>query len=354
MHRSGTSAITRALHLLGLRIPTGKDLMGPDASNPTGFFESRSLKFLNDEILLSLGGTWSAPPLLEPGWEREPIASSLVDRAARAFRQAYPEGPWGWKDPRTAITLPFWDRVLGPRPLVAVFRHPGEVARSLEARDDHHRSLGLALWFRYAGAMLRNAEGHSAYVTDWARVRDDPGAWSGALREWLSEQEVPVPEDGVRRAAEAIEPSLSRVAPGDEDEEADIPLAGEDRVLLERLRDLEGPHRRLPAVEVPAEPVGRAALLEERRRLEVATLHRLGGTAQERETLEDYVRILEHELERKNALIDRLRGRPGPPRRDAGPSVESSGPDTPPSQQATQAEAQESQGNGDSSPCPAR
>lgn len=344
MHRSGTSAVARALHLLGLRTPAGQDLMGPDASNPTGYFESRSMRFVNDELLLSLGGTWSAPPPLEPGWEREPIASSLVDRATETFLRAYPEGPWVWKDPRTSITLPFWDRVLTLRPVVAVFRHPLEVVRSLEARDEHHRSLALALWFRYTRAMLRNAEGHPAYVTDWARVREDPVAWCGAVGDWLSEQDLPVPEGGVKRAAEAIEPSLSPVLPGGEHDEADAPLAGEDRVLLERLRAVEGPHRRLPAVEVPAEPAGRAALLEERRTLEVATLHRLGGAAQERETLEDYVRMLEHELERKNALIERFRGR------DPGRSDGSSGPEASPSPPASEAQAQESQGRGESPP----
>jgi len=349
MHRSGTSAVARALHLLGLRAPTGQDLMGPDASNPTGYFESRSLRFVNDELLLSLGGTWSAPPPLEPGWEQEPIASSLVDRAIEAFLRAYPEGPWVWKDPRTSITLPFWDRVLGPRPLVALFRHPIEVIRSLEARDEHHRSLGLALWFRYAGAMLRNAEGHPAYVTDWARVREDPVAWCGTVREWLSEQDVPIPEDGIPRATGAIEPSLSRLS-SEADGQPDILLSGEDQGLLERLRAVEGPHRRMPAVEVPAEPAGRAALLEERRSLEVATLHRHGGAAQERETLEDYVRMLEHELERKNALIDRLRGGRSFPRRDD----DSGGPDVPPSPPPTETEAQEPQGGGKPPPRPGR
>lgn len=310
MHRSGTSAVTRVLHLLGLRVPTGEDLMGPDASNPAGYFESRSLVFLNDELLLSLGGTWSAPPVLDPGWERGPMASSLAERAAEAFLRAFPVEPWVWKDPRLCITLPFWDRLLGRRPAVAVFRSPGEVVRSLEvSREGHHPSLGLALWNRYTGAMLRNLEDRPAYVSDWARVRDDPVAWCSALREWLLAVDVPISEERAGQAAEAIDSSLSRVPRGGA-EESGVPLDREDHLLLERLHGLEGSHTRVPTVDIPPESAARVALLEERRQLEVATLIRLGGVAHERETLEDYVRMLEHELERKNALIDRLQARP--------------------------------------------
>jgi hypothetical protein len=42
---------------------------------------------------------------------------------------------WGWKDPRTCLFLPFWDRLLPEARYVFVYRHPVEVALSLLRRD---------------------------------------------------------------------------------------------------------------------------------------------------------------------------------------------------------------------------
>ena len=50
MHRSGTSALTRVLNLLGL--DAGRDvLIGASASNPTGHWEVERLTSFNDRLL---------------------------------------------------------------------------------------------------------------------------------------------------------------------------------------------------------------------------------------------------------------------------------------------------------------
>src|SRR5687768_17060793 len=56
MHRSGTSAMTRTLTLLGASLPQG--IMSAHEDNPTGFWEPQSVADLNDEILQALDSEW--------------------------------------------------------------------------------------------------------------------------------------------------------------------------------------------------------------------------------------------------------------------------------------------------------
>jgi len=56
MHRSGTSAFTGVLNILGVEL--GSNLMEPTKENPRGYFEKRAVMEINDEILNILGSSW--------------------------------------------------------------------------------------------------------------------------------------------------------------------------------------------------------------------------------------------------------------------------------------------------------
>src|SRR5262249_9582145 len=56
MHRSGTSAFTRVLNLLGLDLPTG--LMPATQDNRQGYWESIELEELHEQALASCGSWW--------------------------------------------------------------------------------------------------------------------------------------------------------------------------------------------------------------------------------------------------------------------------------------------------------
>ena len=56
MHRSGTSAVAGAVHLLGAEPP--KHLIPAAADNPSGFFEATTVLGVNDWILKAGGSTW--------------------------------------------------------------------------------------------------------------------------------------------------------------------------------------------------------------------------------------------------------------------------------------------------------
>ena len=58
MHRSGTSALTRLVNLLGCDL--GPELLPARANdNETGFWEHRTLNLLHEEILCALNKWWA-------------------------------------------------------------------------------------------------------------------------------------------------------------------------------------------------------------------------------------------------------------------------------------------------------
>ncbi len=57
MHRSGTSATTRAINLLGVPLAANDELASPSPNNPTGFWEVTRLTDFNNKLLYELGGS---------------------------------------------------------------------------------------------------------------------------------------------------------------------------------------------------------------------------------------------------------------------------------------------------------
>ena len=56
MHRSGTSALTRALNLAGMRLAT--DLSNPNEFNDKGYWESQEIQKINDSLLVETNSAW--------------------------------------------------------------------------------------------------------------------------------------------------------------------------------------------------------------------------------------------------------------------------------------------------------
>jgi hypothetical protein len=150
MHCSGTSATARIVNLLGV------DFGSPDVgtqtyrTNTKGLWEHRGLRKVAQDVLKTLGGSWDDPPTLEPGWH---MARTLdVHRAAaiKVVEREFGQSPlWGWKDPRSALLMPFWGSILGPLRVVICIRSPNDVASSLAKWDGIDRDRAMALWTRY-------------------------------------------------------------------------------------------------------------------------------------------------------------------------------------------------------------
>ncbi|MGC1851318.1 MAG: sulfotransferase [Solirubrobacterales bacterium] len=185
--RSGTSLTTRILNILGVDLGPEGELMEPaSGNNPAGFWEHDGIAGINEEILATLGGAprqrWRWPPPLGEDWQRDPRLESLRQSARGTLEQSFADRPlWGWKDPRTCVTLPFWQEVLpqtarvetGTRYVICT-RHPQDVAASLQARDGMPAEESFALWLRYMSDALAHTGGqprlclsYESYFTEW-------------------------------------------------------------------------------------------------------------------------------------------------------------------------------------------
>lgn len=156
MHRSGTSVVSRLIQMLGAYAGPERHRMEPAPDNPKGFWEHRELAAINDEILARFGGSWDNPPVVPDGWELSAQLADLRQRALDAVAEDFGETAfWSWKDPRTSLTLPFWQRVLPSMRYVICLRNPAGVARSLQQRNAFSIRKGGELWLAYTTSAFR-------------------------------------------------------------------------------------------------------------------------------------------------------------------------------------------------------
>lgn len=145
MHRSGTSCLAGSLQEAGLYLGE-VNIAAPH--NAKGNRESRAIMDLQDDLLRANGGDWDAPP--------HEVIWSVEHRARRdAIIATYPSDRlWGFKDPRTLLTLPGWLEALPSARFVGTFRHPLAVAASLHARNGIAVEKSLTLWETYNRLLL--------------------------------------------------------------------------------------------------------------------------------------------------------------------------------------------------------
>ena len=256
MHRSGTSAATRLVNLLGPSVCIRSDQMTGNTNNVKGFWESRSLMRTNNFLLAEMGRRWWYPPTPEVlRWWEEHVEDDTVGAARDPFVRVHPTEPWVWKDPRTCLTLSFWRRALA-RPVagIVVHRNPLDIVRSLEQRNSMDPGYSAALWMRYMRLLLEQAGGMPLLVTDYDGLLEDPEGWSGAVRTFLDDLGMPVAAQLDTASISAfVDPALRHSAKR-------APETGATAELYGVLRSLDGVH---PSFVVP--PLGdEAPWIEER------------------------------------------------------------------------------------------
>ena len=203
MHRSGTSLVSRALNILGVDLGPPEAMLEANRFNPLGFWEHRDILAVNDELLAALGGTWDRPPLMPTNWHNAPDLDGLRDRAVAILTRDFGRVPlWGWKDPRSCLTWPFWRSLVPDVRVVLCVRHPVAVARSLEHAMGF--KAALRLWRRYTASVLDNTSGSERVLIVSERLVDDPLGGIDALARFLG---VPADAPTRRAAAASITPT---------------------------------------------------------------------------------------------------------------------------------------------------
>jgi len=139
MHRSATSLVAGGLDKRGVNM--GENLLPADSGNPEGYYENVEFMELNQRILRAAGGDWLHVP------EREEILA-VEDQFADAIERLvtkHQDDLWGWKDPRTTLTIELFLPYLENPHFVTCFREPKEVGKSLNRRDNLPVERGVEL-----------------------------------------------------------------------------------------------------------------------------------------------------------------------------------------------------------------
>lgn len=146
MHRSGTSVLMGTLRDAGVHI--GQVLGQSIEGNRKGLQEAPAVLYMHEQLLEANGGSWHEPP--------ETVVWGALHRSVRdLFVESRAAQPlWGFKDPRTLLTLGGWLEVLPHLEPVGIFRHPLPVARSLQRRNGFPLEQGMAIWAAYNRRLL--------------------------------------------------------------------------------------------------------------------------------------------------------------------------------------------------------
>jgi hypothetical protein len=178
MARSGTSAITRALPVLGVRL--GDNLMEPlPGINEKGFWEDLDIYQLNIELLRELQTDWqSHGPIPLQTMPAEKLASFRLRASALLRERTADAAPFGFKDPRTSRLLAFWRPIFDHLGLdqgyVISLRDPLSVARSLAKAWGFGTEKACYLWLEYVVDAVAGSRGARRVVVDFDALIADP------------------------------------------------------------------------------------------------------------------------------------------------------------------------------------
>lgn len=143
MHRSGTTLLSQMLDMSGQYSGWKKD-----ENNESLFFIA-----LNEWILAQSGASWDNPAPADNLLKNDPLVEGISKQVRSYIGSPYSllfsgkralsgEGLskgfrsiWGWKDPRTTVTLPLWLKLYPEAKILNVRRHGVDVASSLKTRQ---------------------------------------------------------------------------------------------------------------------------------------------------------------------------------------------------------------------------
>lgn len=245
--------VARILEGCGVDLGGPAHFAPPAPDNRDGYWEDLRFVALNDRILDRLGGAWDRPPSLPPGWESSP-ALKPERREAEALVGGRTE-PWGWKDPRTSLTVPFWKALLPAMKVVVCLRNPLEVADSLRARGYTSERFGLALWDTYHRTLDEAVDDSFSLVTHYQSLLSDPRAELERLLDFVGIR----PSPAVREAVLASASPGSRHQRRTSDEVLASGLSAAGKRLYAALCERSGPvYAEARLREGPAGPVAAA------------------------------------------------------------------------------------------------
>ncbi|MGP1382498.1 MAG: glycosyltransferase [Thainema sp.] len=152
MHRSGTSALTRVINLMGAELP--EELYPSNSDNPTGYWEPNQVFQIHEEALSSIESAYYDLLSLPQQWFSSSEAIKFEEKIYQFLQKSFSQtNLFVIKDPRLCILLPLWEKPLqrfdAEIKCILPIRNPIEVASSLQARHDWSFSRSFLLWLKY-------------------------------------------------------------------------------------------------------------------------------------------------------------------------------------------------------------
>ncbi len=151
MHRSGTSCLMGSLEKYELFVD---DISTWNPYNTKGNREHPTVVELNNKVLKYNNASWDNPPS-QIGWNDElrEERDEFIDMFLKTKEEFF-----GFKDPRTLFTIPFWEEGLKEKATikyVGSYRDPNAVIASLTRRDSSmSEEDALNLWQKYNVKLL--------------------------------------------------------------------------------------------------------------------------------------------------------------------------------------------------------
>jgi hypothetical protein len=182
MHRSGTSAVTRVLGILGAALP--RNVIGAGPGNETGHWEPQKLVEFHDELLAELDSAWHDWMALEVSRLTVQRRQEIKSRIAEIIDDEYGGASlMVVKDPRICRFVPLFVEALTDAGItleyILAFRNPLEVAQSLERRDGMPRGEAGLFWLRHVLDAEAATRGNRRAVLSYDDLLMD---WRGEIR----------------------------------------------------------------------------------------------------------------------------------------------------------------------------
>lgn len=188
MHRSGTSALSGTLGLLGCGLP--QTLMPSTTDNIRGYFEPEPLHKVHTRLLDSAGSHWADWLPIRESWFTSSRADEFVDEVSALVLSEFGSSrQFLLKDPRICRLMPFWDRVFDNLGIstryVHIHRDPLEVAASLKKRDAIDTDLALLIWLRHVLDSEAGSRGRQRCFTTYNRLLESWRLVAGQIEHTL-------------------------------------------------------------------------------------------------------------------------------------------------------------------------
>jgi hypothetical protein len=130
MHHSGTSILAEVLHRYGVFMQANMHHV------ESKFFVIN----VNEQLIMGNGASWARDPIMpvdEVMAKLEQVRRRIERKAYTKYLEAGYDGHsrWGFKDPRTCVTLPLYLKIFPKAQLVHIIRDENDVALSLSASN---------------------------------------------------------------------------------------------------------------------------------------------------------------------------------------------------------------------------